>query len=210
MNREKLKRKPGRPTLVDSAENEVREILIDAAEDVYAEHGYHDCTVAMILDASGVSRPTFYRYFKNKDEVIGAVIDGINQKLIDKIVERVGSAQNIVDIFDIGVDAYFEWGDEIGKIAGSIYREMQDAQSPASRHREATIGDIVDLMEKNSELEKDETHSIIFDALIHVTEHIGHQAFWPNKKNKKQTLVLKTSIMSITRSTLNQLSAERE
>ncbi|PRX97238.1 TetR family transcriptional regulator [Allonocardiopsis opalescens] len=44
--------------------------LIDAALDLFLEHGYETTTVDAVAAAVGVSQRTFFRYFPNKDEVV--------------------------------------------------------------------------------------------------------------------------------------------
>lgn len=51
----------------------VREDIIESAGLAFVKHGYHACTVAHILEETGVSRTNFYRFFKNKEEVFEAI-----------------------------------------------------------------------------------------------------------------------------------------
>jgi len=206
--KERAKRKPGRPSLQNASEPGVRSLIIQAAEKVYADHGYHDCSVAMILEESGVSRPTFYRYFKSRHEVIGAVIKAVNNKLINKILFYISDSQDILEVFDKGVDAYFDWGNEIGKIAGSIYHEIYDTQSPASSHRSLVISQITKMAQHSRRLAGQSLNFVVLDALLHVVEHLGHQAFWPSKKDQAQTEELKQAIKTITSSSLKQLKVK--
>ena len=205
---ERVKRKPGRPSLQSGTEPSVRSLIIVAAGKVYADHGYHDCSVAMILEASGVSRPTFYRYFKSRHDVIGAVIKTINNKLISKILMYVSDSQDMLEVFDKGIDAYFDWGNEIGKIAGSIYHEIHDLQSPASSHRSLVISQITKMAQQSRRLAGQSLNFMVLDALLHVVEHLGHQAFWPSKKDQAQTEALKQAIKTITSSSLKQLKEQ--
>ena len=40
--------------------------ILDAALEVFAEHGYHDARVELITEAAGCSRPAFYQYFSSQ------------------------------------------------------------------------------------------------------------------------------------------------
>jgi AcrR family transcriptional regulator len=43
-----------------------RQRLIEAAESVFADLGYHDASIVKITEAAGVAQGTFYLYFESK------------------------------------------------------------------------------------------------------------------------------------------------
>lgn len=56
--------------LRDVARNAVRDEVVRAAWELFAEHGFEATTVEQIAEAAGMSRRTFFRYFGGKDELI--------------------------------------------------------------------------------------------------------------------------------------------
>ena len=48
---------------------QTRRRLLEAAEQVFAERGYHDASIVKIAEAAGVASGTFYIYFKTKQEI---------------------------------------------------------------------------------------------------------------------------------------------
>jgi AcrR family transcriptional regulator len=68
----------GRPSYAVRRKLQLREEIIDAAIEVFAESGYHDAGVADIAKRVGIGHSTFYRHFDNKrailDEVINTVV----------------------------------------------------------------------------------------------------------------------------------------
>jgi AcrR family transcriptional regulator len=84
----RIRRGPGsydRRLSPDQRKDEQRLTLIDAATFVFAEHGYSRASVASILDASGLSRGTFYRHFKDLHEIFLAVQENAGDVLVAKI-----------------------------------------------------------------------------------------------------------------------------
>ena len=66
----------GKKRLPTSARGEtVRGDIIDAANRLFYHRGYNQTSFTDIAEVSGVPRGNFYYYFKNKDEILGAVID---------------------------------------------------------------------------------------------------------------------------------------
>jgi len=65
----------------------IKEIL-DAAEALFYEHGYHQTMVSDIVKKIGVSQGTFYYYFSSKEEIVEALINRHLSKFrneIDKV-----------------------------------------------------------------------------------------------------------------------------
>jgi AcrR family transcriptional regulator len=73
------------PSYAERRKLQLREEIVDAAIEVFAESGYHDAGVADIAKRVGIGHSTFYRHFDNKrailDEVINTVIDRITAAL---------------------------------------------------------------------------------------------------------------------------------
>lgn len=58
------------------AQVKTRQLLIDVARQLFARHGFESTTMNDIAEASGKGRRTLYTYFKSKEDVYYAVIDG--------------------------------------------------------------------------------------------------------------------------------------
>jgi AcrR family transcriptional regulator len=51
----------------------IEERILDATEELITEHGYAELTMDAIAERAGVGKPTVYRRFRNRDEVVMAV-----------------------------------------------------------------------------------------------------------------------------------------
>ncbi len=58
-----------------------RQKLLDAAEDVFAELGWHDASIVKITEAAGVSQGTFYLYFESKQELFEELVRDLNRRV---------------------------------------------------------------------------------------------------------------------------------
>lgn len=58
-----------------------RRKLLDAAESVFAEHGYHDASIVRIVEGAGVAQGTFYIYFRSKLEIFEELVADLNTRL---------------------------------------------------------------------------------------------------------------------------------
>ena len=183
----KPKRGQGRPAASDTSGEELREVIIAAAAENYAKHGYHGSTVERILTTAGVSRPTFYRYFKNRREVLGIVIGQLNDSLRETLRALSLKKTSLQDAITVCIDAYFAWGKRIGPLAAPLYREINDLESPASEHRMRVVTEIVEQFQLLGKATgRPPLDPLLYEGLLYVVEHIGHNAFWPKEKSKKE------------------------
>jgi AcrR family transcriptional regulator len=60
-----------------------REKLLGAAELVFGARGYENTRVADIVAEAGISHGLFYRHFADKDAILNAVLDRLNNRLRD-------------------------------------------------------------------------------------------------------------------------------
>lgn len=129
----------GRPPR-DAAQTElVRRRIKDAAARALAEHGSHGLSVELITQAGSISRPTFYRYFKNTDEVVELILREANDRLIEMVVSAIRQADGPLRKVEAGLLAWRAWGEQTGPLLRAIFAEMHDARSPAAAHRQRVL-----------------------------------------------------------------------
>ena len=66
----------------------VREALSAAAEELMLSQGFEETTVEQIARAAGVSRRTFFRYFKSKEDVMVERSDRLGELLLSELMKR--------------------------------------------------------------------------------------------------------------------------
>jgi TetR/AcrR family transcriptional regulator, cholesterol catabolism regulator len=64
-----------------------------AAAEVFRENGYHNTTIDDIAEASGISRPTVYKYTKSKQWLLDQMVAVLEQDLGDRL-EKLMTAQH--------------------------------------------------------------------------------------------------------------------
>ena len=70
------------PKKIDHEER--KETILRTALEVFAKEGYHNSNLSLIAEASGISRPTVYQYFHNKDEIYYYAVKLITGRLFAK------------------------------------------------------------------------------------------------------------------------------
>ena len=69
-----------------------RERLLDGMLLAAVRRGYTGANVAQVIAQAGVSRPTFYEYFADRDDCFLAVHRDISEQLLGHVADAVGSA----------------------------------------------------------------------------------------------------------------------
>jgi AcrR family transcriptional regulator len=80
--------------------SEVREALLRAAGEAFAEVGYERAALGDIVERAGTSIGNLYKYFKNKDELFAAFIPhGFTADLTRRIRAQVEALRGETDVF---------------------------------------------------------------------------------------------------------------
>ncbi|MFS0781896.1 TetR/AcrR family transcriptional regulator [Bacillus sp. 1P06AnD] len=58
-----------------------QEIIITCAQKLFNEKGYYSISVQDIIDASGISKGTFYNYFHSKKDLVLAILQHVNDEI---------------------------------------------------------------------------------------------------------------------------------
>jgi AcrR family transcriptional regulator len=82
---------PARTAYHGHRERQRRRIL-EAAENLFDEHGIDRITMTEITSASGVRASTLYQYFSNKDDIVWAILSDVLKDVTQRIGEKVESA----------------------------------------------------------------------------------------------------------------------
>ena len=87
-----------RPSYAERRKLQLREEIIDAAIDVFAESGYHNAGVADIAKRVGIGHSTFYRHFENKRAILDEVVNTVNERSMEAIAaDNAPDAANTLD-----------------------------------------------------------------------------------------------------------------
>jgi AcrR family transcriptional regulator len=68
-----------------------RKRILDAATRIFHERGFRRVTLDEVCAASGLTKKSFYQYFRAKDELVSAVVDGTLEQVsrgIDRAVQE--------------------------------------------------------------------------------------------------------------------------
>jgi AcrR family transcriptional regulator len=167
-------RRRGRPPQSEADAAAARARIIEATAEVFAEHGSHGMSVALIIERAGIARPTFYRYFANADEPLQSVLDASDMALVNGLQQALDAAEDEIDMVLRGIDAYLAWALGHGQALRPLFAELHDPSSPVSGHRESTLLMLRErLIARFARIGRTAPPSIDIDVLLHAFEYVG-------------------------------------
>lgn len=76
------------PDIRALAKESVRVEIAEIAWTLFAEHGFDDVTVTEVAEKAGISRATFFRYFKSKEEAVFLALDALGAEIAAALADR--------------------------------------------------------------------------------------------------------------------------
>lgn len=109
-----------------------RRRLLEAAEQVFAELGYHDASIVKITEAAGVAQGTFYLYFASKREIFDELVRDLNARIRHAMSEGALPGRTRAEVEELGFRAFFRFTAE----HPALYRIIRQAEfvSPEMLH----------------------------------------------------------------------------
>jgi AcrR family transcriptional regulator len=101
-----------------------RQRLLEAAEQIFGEVGYHEASVVKITDLAGVAGGTFYLYFASKREIFDELVRDLNRRVRHAMKEASSQGETRLESELLGFRAYFRFTSE----HPTLYRIIRQAE----------------------------------------------------------------------------------
>ena len=140
-------RSRGRPRIAGEELTARQGPVLDAAGRLLAIRASGDISVEQLLQETGTSRPSFYRWFPGgMEQLFDQLIAKANSDLVNRLIIEVARCDDIESRICAGIRAYFDWGLAQGPVVAGIYREGFTEGSIAQRYRRQTIDSAIALI----------------------------------------------------------------
>ena len=98
---------------------ERKEKTVEKAREYFHAYGYRGASLAALIAEVGISKPTFYNYFKNKQELFNAVMRETCSEFHYQYNQQARTASNAMEKLDLFITT-FAWFQD----AFPIFRDM--------------------------------------------------------------------------------------
>ncbi|WP_243074663.1 TetR/AcrR family transcriptional regulator [Microbacterium sp. SS28] len=101
-----------------------RHRLLEAAEAVFAEQGYHEASIVKITERAGIGLGTFYLYFDSKQTIFEALVLDLNRRVRHSMSEAMTGASSRIEAERAGFAGFFRFTAE----HPALYRVVREAE----------------------------------------------------------------------------------
>ncbi len=101
-----------------------RRRLLDAAEQVFLEHGYDEASIVKITEAAGVGQGTFYLYFQSKRQIFDELVADLNRRVRRAMSEAAAEGKTRAERERLGFEGFFRFTAE----HPALYRIIRQAE----------------------------------------------------------------------------------
>jgi AcrR family transcriptional regulator len=120
-----------------------REEILDAATELFAEHGYSDCVTQALAERLQVGKGTIYRYFPSKQELFLAAADRVMVRLRAHLDAKVARLEDPLERVTRGVREFLAFFDAHPRYVELLIQEraqFKDRTKPTiMEHREKNV-----------------------------------------------------------------------
>jgi AcrR family transcriptional regulator len=86
-----------------------RQRLLDAAEEVFGDLGFHDASIVKITEAAGVGQGTFYLYFASKHAVFDELVRDLSRRIRHTMSDAAEHGETRMESELLGFRAFFDF-----------------------------------------------------------------------------------------------------
>jgi len=122
--------------------------ILHAGAEVFAKRGFAATRVEDILEAAGVARRTFYKYYGSKEEVLAAIYELATGELTAAIQSAAVAASNEpLDALRMGLDAYLDYHVANAQLVRVLVQQALVSDSPLAPKRRRFRDDLIVLID---------------------------------------------------------------
>jgi AcrR family transcriptional regulator len=146
-------RRTGRARAAHLGPERRRPLILDAALEVYVEHGYRGTSMQAVADAAGVTKPVVYECYPNKDELLLALLAREERRLLDAITDalpRNPAFDNVEAVLAAGLTAFLTGAGQATNSWRVVFESRRGSESVVAvrvrRARDMILGQIRELV----------------------------------------------------------------
>ncbi|MCB9476829.1 MAG: TetR/AcrR family transcriptional regulator [Deltaproteobacteria bacterium] len=123
--------------------------ILQGSARVFAKKSMAEATVEDILQAAGVSRRTFYQFFKNKEETLDALYEVATDMLVTACRKAADSVDAPQEKFERAIEVFLSLQKAQGPLVSRIQAEAIRPDSRLAPRRAETMDRLVEIFDAN-------------------------------------------------------------
>ena len=112
-----------------------REALLEAALVVFAERGYHSCSIEHVAQAAGISKSLVYEHFSSKEEMRVTLLQRHAGEMLERLARSTQGVERGGPQLVAGIDAFLGFVEDNRAAWRLLFREAADPRVAATLER---------------------------------------------------------------------------
>lgn len=168
---------------------EQKNSIIHAATSLFSKHGSRTVSISKICLLADITRPTFYRCFKDKDALLSELYqNSVYQSVQDILITHFQNSGNDKSWVHAALDDVYDAIFEQAELADLLFREASDPHSPAYGVINSAFETIAATMIEALGINKERNEmTIYFKAVMAANQWIVHDAINKGLSDKNRT-----------------------
>ena len=108
-----------------------REVILVAAEETFAQSGYHGASLDDIAHAAGVSKALIYEHFESKRELHASLLDAEAAEIFRRLQRAADRGETGEERLRNGIDAFLGFVEERREAWRALFRDAADPEVAA-------------------------------------------------------------------------------
>ena len=162
---------PRRATGVQLGGDVARNMIMFGATRVFATKGFRNVSVEDLLEAGQVSRRTFYRFFKSKEDVALAMYTMGTGSLLEACRRAIASERDLLVQLERCIDLHLGNARTMGRLVYVLGGEAQSLESPLHARR-MEVHDLLVAMFRESSEDSKQVDPLFIRTLVFALEQI--------------------------------------
>jgi AcrR family transcriptional regulator len=168
----KQRRRPSvRATGVQLGGDVARNMIMFGATRVFATRGFRNVSVEDLLEAGQVSRRTFYRFFKSKDDVALAMYTMGTGSLLEQCRRAIDKDTDLLNQLERCIDLHIGNARHMGRLVYVLGGEAQSLESPLYVRRMEVHDQLIGMF-RNADTTNAKVDPLIIKTLVFALEQV--------------------------------------
>ncbi|HEY5947408.1 MAG TPA: helix-turn-helix domain-containing protein [Kofleriaceae bacterium] len=176
---------PKRATGVQLGSDVARNMILFGATRVFAVQGFRSVSVEDLLEAGQVSRRTFYRFFKSKEDVALAMYTLGTSSLLESCRRAIASEPDLITQLERCIDIHLGNARMMGRLVYVLGGEAQSLESPLHPRRMEVHDLLVDMFRQADSAAK--VDPLLIKTLVFALEQVTRTVLEQGDEGRRVT-----------------------
>lgn len=182
----------------DSRTDALRDRVLRGAASAFGRLGYVATRVEDVVADAGVSRPTFYKFWTSKDDVLRALSDLHHRAIRDRLAQAMDSSDDPLIQLERSIEGFLRWRAELGPVGRVLDLEARAPRARLSGHRKQMLEYVIAQLQRGlAATDGEPADPMLLRALIAAAEHVADELAAEPKTTERALQKAKAIVLRI-------------